>query len=474
MRTLTGKYPRLRAVGQPTVLIIEDDCEVLAALRGAFERDGVSVVSETSGARVVPVAERGDFDAVVVSRELPGLDGLDSVAYLRHRHPELPIVLLTAFGGPLLQRAAREHGATACVEKPVNVETLIAIVHRAMVVAAAGGATSSVAPPPAAPVREAPGGSGALWGVVLAGGQGRRLQPLVRHVHGDMRPKQYARLLGARTLLGATLDRVAGAIPRERTVIVSMRDQLRYLDEEFAGREAPALLLQPRDRGTAAAVLLGALEVYQRDPDATVALFPADHVIKGDARFMSHVRQVAAFVDRKPERIVVVGVQATEPETEYGWIEPGPAIGALPTGAVRGVIRFVEKPPAEQARRCMAAGGLWNTFVLVARAAALVEVGRQFCGALHERLAASVALPVAGWRTAALRRAYAESPAVNFSSAVLERCVSALAVSELTGVTWCDWGSPRRVVRSLRSEGASPPWLAGFSESRGRLVSAGA
>lgn len=98
-------------------------------------------------------------------------------------------------------------------------------------------------------------GHPSCWAVVLAGGEGMRLRPLVRQVLGDDRPKQYVRLLGSRTLLRKTLDRIALAIPRTRTLVVTVRRHAGYIAEEFAGAAQPTVLAQPLDRGTAAGVL---------------------------------------------------------------------------------------------------------------------------------------------------------------------------------------------------------------------------
>src|SRR6185295_20231615 len=98
-------------------------------------------------------------------------------------------------------------------------------------------------------------GTPQCWAVVLAGGEGMRLRSLVRQILGADRPKQYVRLLGARTLLRQTLDRVALAIPEERTLVVTVRRHAGYIAEEFAGAAQPRVLAQPLDRGTAAGVL---------------------------------------------------------------------------------------------------------------------------------------------------------------------------------------------------------------------------
>src|SRR5262249_49049130 len=84
-----------------------------------------------------------------------------------------------------------------------------------------------------------------MWAVVLAGGEGCRLKPLVRRLFGDDRPKQYAPLLGSTSLLRQTLDRVGRLIPAERTIVVSQYDHSRYLDRELCDAAAPPVRLQP-------------------------------------------------------------------------------------------------------------------------------------------------------------------------------------------------------------------------------------
>jgi mannose-1-phosphate guanylyltransferase len=296
---------------------------------------------------------------------------------------------------------------------------------------------------------------GSLWSVVLAGGEGSRLRPLVRRIHSDGRPKQFAVIVGSRSLLRHTLDRSALLVPFSRTVVAATRPHATFLAPDLGGPGAPHVLVQPFNCGTAAGVLLPAHWIARRDAQATVVVFPSDHFIADDAAFMERVTEIAAAARKHPDRIFLLGAEPDSAEVGYGWIEPGEDFG----GGMRRVVRFLEKPKPEEAEACLRRGGLWNTFVLASSAAGFVEAGREALPALHERLAGIRP----HWGTAAeadaIERAYHLAPTLDFCREVLGRRPSSLVVGRLPRWSWNDWGTPDRVVRTLRRKGLAPGWL---------------
>lgn len=310
-------------------------------------------------------------------------------------------------------------------------------------------------------------GCSRAWAVVLAGGKGMRLLGLTRHVYGADRPKQYAVLTGGKSLLRQTLDRIRLRIPPERTVVVTMVGQGAYLRAELRSESpAPHVLEQPSDRGTAAAVLLGAHWIRARDPSAVCIVMPSDHFVADDGSFMERVSEVAEAADRRPERIVLLGAQPSEPETDYGWIELGEPLTAYGAADLHSVRGFIEKPDQPSANRLFETrAALWNTFVFGALASVLVEAGSECLPLLHERLVRLANFLGTEHQRWALAQAYEFAPRASFSRDLLERCPTRLAAMRLSGVAWRDLGTSRRVIRTLGDLGIRPDWLATLQET---------
>jgi len=298
--------------------------------------------------------------------------------------------------------------------------------------------------------RPARRGPSLLWAIVLAGGEGRRLAPLTRQIYGSDRPKQYAALIGRRSLLQQTLIRTGQLIPPVRTVIVTMATHTMYLRTELAAFPDVHVLCQPLDRGTAAAVLLAARWIHERDPAASVAVFPADHFVLEEAPFMQHVADMAEWATASPRWLVLLGAAPTGPEVEHGWIEHGENVAITASGPIRRVRCFREKPRAEIAHVLFENGGLWNTHVFAGRVSAVLDAGRHSAPYVYDPLADS------RW---SLHTAYRHAQTADFSRAVLQSFTCPVGVAELRNLTWSDLGTPARVADVLRKFGTSRRWI---------------
>jgi mannose-1-phosphate guanylyltransferase len=210
------------------------------------------------------------------------------------------------------------------------------------------------------------------WAVILAGGDGTRLKSLTRKIAGDDRPKQFCAVLGRATLLEETRNRVALELPRERILYVVNGIHELYYDRILSDTPAHQLVVQPRNRGTAPAILYSLLRIAALDPKALVAFFPSDHYISDDEKFMQYIRTALDTARSRRDLVILLGFAPESPEVEYGWIEPATPIDKR--SRVFGVRRFWEKPNQFLAQVLQLRGCLWNSFVMVGSARALLEI----------------------------------------------------------------------------------------------------
>ena len=297
------------------------------------------------------------------------------------------------------------------------------------------------------------------WAVVLAGGDGTRLRPLVDRLYDDGRPKQFASLVGSQSLLRTTLDRVMGFAPADRTIVLTVERHRALVSAELASA-SHWILEQPLNRGTAAAILWAAMCVEHCEPGATIVVVPSDHHLADDRGVAEHVLALTRLAGADPERVFLLAARPTRPEPGYGWIEPGELIGAAAARPVRAIRQFVEKPAQAAAIAMLQEGWLWSTLIVVGRAATLAALGREILPAVHHALDRAVGTAGRGGEAAALRRAYAEMPQTDFSRDLLERVPERLGVSVLSDLQWSDLGTPERVLDVVRASGHLPGWAA--------------
>jgi mannose-1-phosphate guanylyltransferase len=290
------------------------------------------------------------------------------------------------------------------------------------------------------------------WAIVLAGGEGKRLRSLTRQLGFDV-PKQFCPLLERETLLQLTLRRVALAVAPAHTLTVVTRSHQRFFSPmmaEFAHHNSHHnLIVQPDNRGTAAAIAYGAFRLAEMDPAASVAVFPSDHWFSDDVELMRNVERAFALVSEFQQLTVALGVAAERPEAGYGWFELGAPILNQAAQLFK-VRRFWEKPPAETTRAIWNAGARRNSFILVAKVSALLSLILKTLPRLHS--AFHGVRPVLGtmFEGRTIESLYHDLPQLEFSQRVMARSPQALAVLAVDNVDWSDLGEPRRVLSLLK------------------------
>jgi len=294
--------------------------------------------------------------------------------------------------------------------------------------------------------------------VILAGGEGSRLRSLTWMIAGDDRPKQFCPIIDGRTLLDVTLERVRTGIAPENTYFSLTAKHECYYRGSLCDIPASRRIVQPENKGTAPAVLYSLMRIAVERPDATVAFFPSDHFFTDDEGFMGQVDSAFHAAALNPDSVVLLGIEPDKAETSYGWIEPAKSLFGGEARSFSRVERFWEKPSATVAERLMSSGCLWNSFVMVGRVDAFLEMFRECLPGMFRMF--NISRPFFGQEPekAIVRSIYAWIKETNFSSEVLERAVEKLMVMRVADVGWTDLGEPQRVLGALSDLGIRPEW----------------
>jgi mannose-1-phosphate guanylyltransferase/mannose-6-phosphate isomerase len=329
-----------------------------------------------------------------------------------------------------------------------------------------------------------------MYAVILAGGGGTRLWPLSR----PDRPKPFLPLLGERTLLRATFERlVPGLLAASDVVVVTDRRYAALVLEELPELEHAQVLGEPTGRNTAAAIAYAAAAI-DRPPEDVMLVLPADHLVGDEESFRALLRDAAeAAAGAAPgsghASLVTLGIEPTGPETGYGYIvaarprpgtlggpgasgAPGVPGGSLATPGAVDVARFVEKPSADAATALLAgpAPVAWNAGIFAWRRdsirAALATHAPDILGAVEAGVHAGVGDP------GALDAAYATLRATSIDYAVMEPASRVGDVAMLRAdVGWSDLGSWAALRDALVAEAIAagePSGVVGFGVRRDR------
>jgi mannose-1-phosphate guanylyltransferase/mannose-6-phosphate isomerase len=285
--------------------------------------------------------------------------------------------------------------------------------------------------------------------VILCGGAGTRLWPVSR----EDAPKPFIPIIDGETTFAMTLARVADGARYAPPVVVAGVALRRLVEEGLAeANVAGTVILEPERRETGAAVAIAALVAAARDPEATILVLAADHVIRDQERFTGAV--ASALPAAEAGHIVVFGLKPTYPATGFGYIHAGPPLNK---GAAHEVTAFVEKPDRERAEEFIGRGYLWNSGIFLMKASvALTELGLHAPETLKAIEAAVRAARADGTTLLVDKAAFAAAPKRSFDYAVMEKTSCAAVVA--ADFDWSDVGTWSAV------------WDAGTKDADGNVI----
>lgn len=192
-----------------------------------------------------------------------------------------------------------------------------------------------------------------LCALIMAGGKGSRFWPLST----EDKPKQFLKLIGDKTMIQMTIDRVLPIIPMDRIYICTGERYVDLIKEQVPNLPVENIIIEPEGRNTAPCITLSSLVIKRKYKDATMVVLPSDHLIENEDRFRNIIIEAEQYLNVNNKGIVTLGMNPTRPETGYGYIKYDNNINM----EVLKVDRFVEKPDKETAEKYLKEGNyLWN------------------------------------------------------------------------------------------------------------------
>lgn len=284
---------------------------------------------------------------------------------------------------------------------------------------------------------------GAVWAILLAGGSGQRLRELTLDAQGRPVPKQFWRFRDDKPMLLWALERARRVASLRHIVAVVAEQHRRWWGPLLAVLPGENVLPQPENRGTAVGILHALLHLAQRDPAATAVILPSDHDVEDEGVLYRSMERAVASARECRRRVTLLGICPEGPDTDYGWILPGPRT----TDGLRSVRRFIEKPSAFVATQLFEQGALWNSFISAGTAPALLELYEH---AQPDMLSLYLAgLERVGSRDLSLAVLYRELPTIDFGRDLLQGAVEHLGLLAVPPCGWADLGTPSRVAAWL-------------------------
>lgn len=271
----------------------------------------------------------------------------------------------------------------------------------------------------------------------MAGGVGSRFWPLST----TERPKQFLDVLGiGKSLLRLTFERLQKFIPAEHIYILTNTAYQDLVLEQLPELTAAQVLCEPERKNTAPCIAYAASKINALDPDATLLVSPADHLIINEMRFEQIIE--TAWQTAQAGQLVTLGIEPTRPDTGYGYIEFEKTENTT-KGSACPVLQFREKPNLATAEAFLSAGNyFWNAGIFVWKAAVVLEALKAHQTDIYEIFSTEPAVYGTDQEVDFLKKAFAACPDISIDFAIMEKAQNVSMV--LADFDWSDlgtWGS---------------------------------
>ncbi len=273
------------------------------------------------------------------------------------------------------------------------------------------------------------------WLVIMGGGSGERFWPASRR----KRPKQLLPIVGKRTMIQETVARLRPLFPASRVLVVTNQEQVREVRRQLP--KIRNVVAEPVGRNTAPCIALAVSFIAERDPNAVMAVVPADAWIGDVTRYQETFRDALTFAANH-EVLITIGIQPTMPHTGYGYVQLGERISDRFSKANR----FVEKPDRTTAEQYVASGQYrWNAGIFVWSLRAIAAAYRQHQPEMWRQIES-----IRDART--LKRVYPKLEKISVDYAIMEKAGNVVVANG--DFAWDDVGDWAAVARHFPADGA--------------------
>ena len=287
-------------------------------------------------------------------------------------------------------------------------------------------------------------------------------------------PKQFIEVVDERTLIQNTVARLQGIIPPERCFIVTNERYVQQTHDQLPAIPRENILAEPIARNTAPCIAYAAYRIQKLDPDATMVVLPADHVIQ-NVRLFHDALNKSIEAAKRDGALVTIGITPPYPATGYGYIQFDGTGGTdkddVPVFPVR---TFAEKPGLETAERFVDSGDfLWNSGMFIWRVGSIMDAFREHLGKVASAFDGIASEIGTDTEPSAVQRAYAACPNISIDYGVMERSEHVFVVPGT--FDWSDVGDWRAVydLQEKNSNGNVMLGNALAQDSRNCMIKAG-
>ncbi|MCL4477997.1 MAG: mannose-1-phosphate guanylyltransferase [Deltaproteobacteria bacterium] len=273
-----------------------------------------------------------------------------------------------------------------------------------------------------------------VYGVIIAGGQGKRLWPLSR----ISKPKPTLAIGRDKPLIRQVMERLENVTERKNVFVVTNEEVFAPIYDAVKELSVVNVITEPISRNTAAAIGLAAIHITEREQNPVMIVMPADHYIEDDNK-LSLLLKAAIDACEKINGVVIFGVKPASPSTNYGYIEKGETSSLKDTPGLYRVRRFTEKPDMQLAEQFIKEGYLWNAGIFVAKADIMLAAIKKYMPELSDALNRIKKQLKGPYERKTIKEEYIKLQDLSIDKGIIEKLDNVYVIEMNTG--WADLGS---------------------------------